>query len=58
MMSEYTHYTGNPVTSKYIHSDQRCEVMGNLWGDMTEDAAIRAIDDADDLDACPRCCDL
>jgi len=58
MMSEYIYYTGNPDTGQYIHSDQKCDVMGVAWGDMTENAAIRAIDDPDDLDACPRCCDL
>ena len=58
MTLNYEYYTGNPNTGEYIHSDQRCEIMGNLWGDMTENAAIRAIDDPDDLDACPRCCDL
>ena len=58
MTLNYEYYTGNPDTAKYIHSDQRCEIMGDLWGDMTENAAIRAIEDPDDLDACPRCCDL
>ena len=58
MNLKYKYYTGNPDTAKYIHSDQRCGVMGVAWGDMTESAAIRAIDDPDDLDACPRCCDL
>ena len=58
MNLKYKYYTGNPDTAEYIHSDQRCEVMGVAWGDMTENAAIRAIEDPDDLDACPRCCDL
>ena len=55
---KYEYYTGNPDTAKYIHSDHRCEVMGVAWGDMTENAAILAIDDPNDLDTCPRCCDL
>jgi len=58
MKFDYQFYTGNPKSAKYIHSDRRCEVMGVVWGDMTENAAVRAIDDPDDLDACPRCCGL
>jgi len=54
----YEYYTGNPNTAEYIHSDHRCDVMGVVWGDMTQNAAIRAIDNPEDLDACPKCCDL
>jgi len=54
----YEYYTGNPDTAEYIHSDHRCDVMGVVWGDMTQNAAIRAIDNPEDLDACPKCCDL
>jgi len=55
---EYTHYTGKPDEDMFIHGDKHCSLLDELWGDMTENAAIRAIDDPDDLDACPRCCDL
>jgi len=39
MSLKYNYYTGNPDTEQHIHSDQRCDVMGVAWGDMTKNAA-------------------
>lgn len=57
-MTEYEYYTGNPDTEKYVHANEWCELVGDVWGNMTENAAFNAINTTGDLDACPKCCDL
>jgi len=58
-MREYSYYFGAEGADGYFHSDKDCDVMqGEMWGDMTENSALKAMKDDDDYDPCPECVDL
>jgi len=56
--TKYEYYFDREDADGYFHSDRNCEMLDELWGDMTGRAALDAMADEDDYDACPECVDL
>jgi len=55
---QYTHYTGNPDEDVFIHANKHCSLLGELWGDMTENTAYELAQNDSVMEPCPVCGNL